>query len=310
MGYTCIGGHRNWSLYLILVIMNGLRSRYFCLLTCLGISACAPPTKVAVEERDVVTVRQESERMGGQLIRFAQPGDTLHSIAFATGLDVNRVAAWNGIEDTSKLFVGQRIRLTKPIGFQYSKPKPEPRPEPKRAPHQPQNSSPELPESSNRKPEDVAQNNPSNSAPGTQPPHSSSGNAQETPPQMRPAGEIRWRWPTKGEVLTRFALNKGQQGIDIGAVRGQSVMASDRGEVVYVGNSLKGYGNLIIVKHTEEFLSAYAHNENIFVNEGQSVQAQQKIATVGTNNKRENALHFQIRRNGRPVNPLLYLPKI
>jgi len=237
--------------------------------------------------------------MGGQLIRFAQPDDTLHSIAFATGLDVNRVAAWNGIEDTSKLFVGQRIRLTKPLGFQYSKPKPVP----KRAPQQPQNSSPELPESSIDKLEEVAQSDQSK-------PVGPTANPQVTLPPIRPAGEIRWRWPTKGEVLAKFALNKGQQGIDIGAVRGQSVMASDQGEVVYVGNSLKGYGNLIIVKHTEEFLSAYAHNENIFVNEGQAVKAQQKIATVGTNNRRESALHFQIRRNGKPVNPLLYLPKI
>jgi len=257
------------------------------------LGACAPPPKVAVEERDVITVRQETERMGGQLIRIAQPGDTLHSIAFASGLDVNKVATWNGIDDTSKLNVGQRVRLTEPIGFKYRKPQAGPNPKTKveRKP-KPQ---PELAGTGA-----VTPSEPTTSSPTPRP-----NNVPKPIPKS-----LGWHWPTQGKVVRQFSLVQGRQGIDIQAVRGQTVMASDNGEVVYVGNSLKGYGNLIIVKHTEQYLSAYAYNENIFVREGQRVKARQKIGSVGVNNRRKNALHFQIRKNGKPVNPLLYLPKI
>jgi len=270
------------------------RQRHSCLLACLIISACAAPPKVAVEERDVVTVRQETERMGGQLIRIVQPGDTLHSIAFSSGLDANKVAAWNGMQDTSRIFVGQRVRLTKPIGFEYPKAKTVMTPS-------------VLIE---RSPEVVEQLQ--------VPAKEAIGNAQRTPaqpPDNLPSSsvstaELAWRWPTIGQVVGQFALSVGRQGIDIRAERGLDVRAAERGEVVYVGNSLKGYGNLIIVKHTEEFLSAYAHNESVFVSEGQAIDAQQKIGSVGVNNQRQSALHFQIRKNGTPVDPLLFLPKV
>ena len=84
-------------------------------------------------------------------------------------------------------------------------------------------------------------------------------------------------------------------------------MASAPGEVVYAGDSLKGYGNLIIIKHSEDYLSAYAHNKKILVSEGQKIKSKQVIGAVGLNNRQENALHFQIRKQGKPVNPLTYL---
>ncbi|MCL4167013.1 UNVERIFIED_CONTAM: hypothetical protein GTU68_017990, partial [Idotea baltica] len=96
---------------------------------------------------------------------------------------------------------------------------------------------------------------------------------------------------------------------DIEAAVGSVVAASNSGEVVYVGNSLKGYGNLVIVKHDDTYLSAYAHNSEIFVREGERVNARQRIASAGTNRYNETALHFQIRKNGQPVNPLLFLSK-
>jgi lipoprotein NlpD len=108
-------------------------------------------------------------------------------------------------------------------------------------------------------------------------------------------------------VIRRFSPSSTQQGIDILGTQGQAVTASAPGEVVYVGNSLKGYGNLVIIKHNDNFLSAYAHNQKIIVSEGQKISARQVIGSVGVNNRRESALHFQIRRKGKPVNPLSYL---
>lgn len=231
--------------------------------------------------------------MGGQFIRIAQPGDTLHAIAFVTGLDVNKVAAWNGIQDTSKIYVGQRVRLTEPIGFTYSKPKPKPR----------------LEVAGKPKPQPPTIRTQSN--PPVKPTQNPSVSQTTQPQTTQPQGTkvVRWRWPTQGKVVGQFSPSQGRQGIDIQATRGQSVTASDNGEVVYVGNSLKGYGNLIIVKHTEQYLSAYAHNQSVFVREGQRVSAQQKIGSIGFNNRRQNALHFQIRKNGKPVDPLAYLPR-
>jgi len=121
---------------------------------------------------------------------------------------------------------------------------------------------------------------------------------------------LNWHWPTKGHLIAGFSIAKGKQGIDIQAPNGEPVLASASGEVVYVGNSLKGYGNLVIIKHNQSYLSAYAHNSSILVSEGQRIASRQKIGTVGLNKQRVNALHFQIRKNGKPVNPINYLPKI
>ena len=262
--------------------------------------ACRPPPKVAVEERSVRTVRQETEALGGQLIRFVQPGDTLYSISFALGLDVNKLAAWNGIADTSKLRVGQRIRLTEPIGFTYPVAK-----KPTKVASAKHNTS--RASTPTNKPAD---NSPAPAAkPRSAPAKSSSAKPVSTTASTPTTGTFSWQWPTQGTVIESFNAAKGQQGIDIGTNAGQAVVAAQAGEVVYVGNSLKGYGNLIIVKHSETYLSAYAHNKHIYVQEGQHIRQQQKIASVGRNNKRQNALHFQIRKHGKPVDPLRFLPK-
>jgi len=263
------------------------------------LSACSAPPKVPVEERSVLTVRQQSEKIGGQLIRIVQPGDTMHSIAFIAGLDVNRVAAWNGIGDTSKLEVGQRIRLTKPIGFVMPalvKTKPV---KPERVKTNPINTAPTK-TSSNSQNESIA----------GKPSESPEIAKVRTASQSIKSGQTSWVWPSPGKVIRRFAIAAGQQGIDIQSTKGRAVVASSAGEVVYVGNSLKGYGNLVIVKHSDEFLSAYAHNQKVIVKEGQLVASKQRIGSVGINNRREAALHFQIRKNGRPVNPLTYLPNM
>lgn len=259
-----------------------------CRLLVLGITiscftACAPPPRVAVVERSVVTVQSETEKIGGSIIRIVQPGDTLHSIAFGLGLNVNELASWNDMADTSKLIAGKQLRLTKPPGFKY-KPvaksnapaKVKAVPAARKPAARPSN----VPAKISKKPNTVV---PSNAKP-------------------------KWVWPTQGKVIGRYAISQGRQGIDILAKPGQSVVAASAGEVVYVGNGLKGYGNLIIIKHNEQYLSAYAHNHKIFVKEGQVLRKQQSIASVGRNREGKTALHFQIRKDGKPINPLAFLP--
>ena len=116
-----------------------------------------------------------------------------------------------------------------------------------------------------------------------------------------------WQWPTKGKVVKRYEINKGNKGIDIAANIGTPVMATAGGKVVYSGSGLRGYGNLIIIKHTSEFLSAYAHNSELLVKEGQWVKPGQKIARVGHSESQINKLHIEIRKSGKPVDPLVYL---
>lgn len=123
-----------------------------------------------------------------------------------------------------------------------------------------------------------------------------------------------WRWPTSGRVLNRFGQNSGGQlaskGIDIEGELGQAVYSTRAGKVVYSGNGIRGYGNLLIVKHSAEYLSAYAYNSRLLVKEGQQVKEGQKIAEIGNSGvARKAKLHFEIRKAGKPVNPLSFLPK-
>jgi len=119
-----------------------------------------------------------------------------------------------------------------------------------------------------------------------------------------------WRWPTDGEIIGRYvAGDQTQQGIDIGGRSGQAVIAAADGVVVYSGAGLVGYGELVIVKHSDEWLSAYAHNRRRLVAEGTKVKAGEAIAEMGRTGAVSDMLHFEIRRNGKPVDPLLYLPK-
>jgi lipoprotein NlpD len=226
------------------------------------------------------------EDRGGVHIRIVQPGDTLYAIAFENQLDAQQLAAWNGIKDTSKLQIGKRLRLTKPN--EYVAPNVARRAKAKAAKRV---ATSENPKTSTK----------SKTAP-------SSRNKTNVPTNIAKNLQKRqWLWPTKGRVIKPYSAQSGQQGIDIQGRLGQPVLATDGGEVVYVGNGLKGYGNLVIIKHDEEFLSAYAHNQETFVQEGQTVEADQRIASLGRNNAGVVALHFQIRLHGEPVNPLSYL---
>lgn len=118
---------------------------------------------------------------------------------------------------------------------------------------------------------------------------------------------VNWRWPYNGKIIEGYSRNN--KGIDISGNRGDSVRSAAKGKIVYAGNALRGYGNLIIINHDDDYLSAYAHNDAILVAEGQTVESGQVIARMGSTDAKSVRLHFEIRHNGESVNPLSYLPK-
>jgi lipoprotein NlpD len=121
--------------------------------------------------------------------------------------------------------------------------------------------------------------------------------------------DINWQWPVQGKLITTFKSNKtGRKGIDIAGKEGKDIRAAAPGKVVYSGNGLISYGNLVIIKHNRTYLSAYAHNRKLLVKEGDSIKAGQKIAELGKTGADSPRLHFEIRKNGKPVNPLKFLP--
>ncbi len=119
-----------------------------------------------------------------------------------------------------------------------------------------------------------------------------------------------WHWPTEGKIISTYSVSgAGRKGIDIAGISGQGIVSAASGEVVYSGNGLPRYGRLLIIKHNNVYLSAYAHNKTLLVKEGEQVKAGQKIATLGRTGTQQDKLHFEIRRNGKPVDPLKLLPK-
>ena len=139
---------------------------------------------------------------------------------------------------------------------------------------------------------------------------STSKKASSAKPAIKNNVLVKWRWPSKGKVIAFFSTaGKVNKGIDIEGKLGESVKAAAAGKVVYAGTGLLGYGKLIIIKHNEQYLSAYAHNRVLLVKEGDTVKAGKKIGEMGISGAKQTKLHFEIRRNGKPVNPLKYLPR-
>jgi lipoprotein NlpD len=135
--------------------------------------------------------------------------------------------------------------------------------------------------------------------------------APATPSTSTTAGnadQLDWSWPAKGRIVTSFSETANLKGIDIAGTAGEPVRASAAGRVVYAGNGLRGYGKLIIIKHNNTYLSAYAHNRDLLVKEGQQVTRGQKIAEMGSTDADQVKLHFEIRRHGKPMDPTKFLP--
>lgn len=252
--------------------------------------------------------------------RIVVAGDTLYSIAWESGRDYRELARWNGIRPPYVVQVGQRIRLfpapgagaseivvargdtlyslADEAGVSYQElarwnniappyvirpgqrlrtAPPQPQAEPARA-------------GKEREPKARARRR------------------EPTPPSSA-AAPGQWQWPADGALIARFQANGVNKGLDIAGGRGQAIRAAAPGQVVYTGGGLRGYGQLIILKHDRDFLSAYAHCERIYVTEGDVIKRGQKIAAMGNSGTDRTKLHFEIRYRGSPVDPLKYLPK-
>jgi lipoprotein NlpD len=211
-----------------------------------------------------------------------QRGDTLYGIAFRNGLDFRDMAAWNGIGPPYTIYPGQRLRLYPGSGARGSTTV-------AATPARPPATRP----SSGRTP-------PSPTRPPARP-------ATPAPPPA--SSGIAWKWPAEGTLVARFESGEPtRQGIDIAGNPGDPVRAAADGVVVYSGSGLVGYGELVIVKHNDAWLSAYGHNRARKVNEGQLVKAGEQIAEMGRSGASRDMLHFEVRHNGKPVDPLRYLP--
>lgn len=238
-------------------------------------------------------------------LHTVQRGDTLYAIAFANGLDHREIAIWNQLESADRILVGQVLRLTPPPGAVEILPLDE-----ETAP----SARPLVEEQVLREPQAVLlPYSEANWAQATAPRPPAVAVAPPPVPAPLPvppanAGAVAWMWPAEGTVLGRFGA-AGGKGIDIAGERNTPVIAIAPGTVVYSGSGLRGYGRLLIVKHADEYLSAYAHNESILVKEGDTVAAGQKIALMGDSDADRVKLHFEIRRYGKPLDPLNYLPE-
>lgn len=245
-----------------------------------------------------------------------QRGDTLYGIAFRHGLDYREVAGWNRIPAPYTIYPGQRLSLrgksdarpTTTAGAVTGMPAPA-RP----TPSGPAVSTPLPPVTA---PATTPATGPATvattpAATSTAPATTPATTTAPTPTPVAPSAvsAAGWRWPAKGQLIGRFAANDPKrQGIDIAGSAGQPVFAAADGVVVYSGAGLVGYGELIIVKHSDEWLSAYAHNRRRLVTEGTAVKGGQQIAELGRSGTSRDMLHFEVRRNGKPVDPLQVLP--
>ena len=246
-------------------------------------------------------------------LHAVQRGDTLYAIAFANGLDYRELAIWNELESADRILVGQVLRLTPPSGGVEIRPlddDPAPRARPLAEPPVLREPQAVLLPYSEASWAQVSSARPALAVVPMPAPAPASPVPAATP-AAEPAANLAadsWLWPVDGTLIGRFGA-AGGKGIDIAGQRNAPVKAVAPGKVVYSGSGLRGYGRLLIVKHAGEYLSAYAHNETILVKEGETVTAGQRIALMGDSDADRVKLHFEIRRYGKPLDPLNYLPE-
>ena len=203
---------------------------------------------------------------------YVKQGDTLYSIGFRSGHGYKRLSYWNKIPPPYNLKIGRKIKLFKPKQKLIAKNR-----------NQTKNTTSKKVRSSSQKTSTKSNNN-------------------------KKVLKLYWQWPIKGKILKTFSQT-GSKGIDIYGKLGHKVRSAASGKVVYSGSGLKGYGNLLIIKHNYLYLSAYANNRRLLVKEGQIVKKGQVIAEVGRVGGKQTSLHFEIRKDGNPVNPVKYLPR-
>jgi lipoprotein NlpD len=287
--------------------MSGFLSRggiWLACLAALALVACGSNSlnRVPVEDRGavvpaapvvaaVVKPPPGFENAGKPGYYTVKPSDTLIRIGLENGQSHKDIARWNALENPNRIEVGQVLRVVPPSGDSVAVAKPVT--------------------------SGVVTATPIAAAPLPAKPASAPASAP-APVAIVPAKaaaaassgadeELGWIWPGKGAVIGEFDETK-NKGVDIAGSAGDSVLAAADGKVVYAGAGLRGYGNLIILKHNNTYLSAYAHNQSLLVKEDQSVKKGQKIAEMGNSDADRVKLHFEVRRQGKPVDPLKYLP--
>lgn len=247
------------------------RSCIICCLLSIGLTGCA--TKVTVAP---VTGYRSGLRSKGVVHYKVRPGDTLFSIAKRTGCDMQKVARENRIPVPYKIRPGQVLQIGGGSEPRFAK-------------------RPALRKKSTDKATVVVV--------------SPKKERILPPPGVGARKIIDWRWPTDGKLVGQFSpMRGGNKGVDFAGNRGQPIYSTASGRVVYAGDALRGYGKLVIIKHGNDYLSAYAHNDQILVCERQGVAAGQRIATMGSTGASTVSLHFEIRYKGKSVNPLCYMP--
>jgi lipoprotein NlpD len=272
----------------------------------LALGACGGKASVRPADAPAKPVIQDQSkplREPESPYRVVVPGDTLYSIAWESGRDHRELAIWNKIAPPYTIKPGQQIRVLPPekeAAAAETKPATPNKPATKTATAKPP------------APKPVAKPGTPPTTPVTAKPapaktETKTATAKSSVPLTPPkSGE--WAWPADGSILNQYS-DSSSKGLDIGGSKGAPVRAAATGRVVYQGSGLRGYGQLIIIKHSDEFLSAYAHNDRIHVKEGDVVKRGQKIADMGSTGTDRVKLHFEIRRQGTPIDPLKYLPK-
>lgn len=253
-------------------------------------SGAARPAPVAMDP-NTQAVKQPPgfENAGKPGYYTVKPGDTLIRIGLETGQNWRDVARWNNLDNPNLIEVGQVLRVAPPTATVASA--------------VPDSGAVARPVTSGTTNGTGTAAAPAQAASAPRPSASSAAAA------TAPAGEdeLAWIWPTGGSLLAGFDEAK-NKGLDIGGKAGDPIVAAADGRVVYAGAGLRGYGNLIILKHNNTYLTAYAHNQMLLVKEDQSVRKGQKIAEMGNSDTDRVKLHFEIRRQGKPVDPAKYLP--
>ncbi len=255
-----------------------------------------PPTKIDVESRAATADKPllpAVDVTGKSVFYTVKPKDTLIAIGLETGQSPRDIARWNNLDNPNRIEIGQVLRIAPPGSEAESV-----------AVAKPVASGAVVASpiaAGQTRP--VTPGVPQVVASGTEPASAPVTGTTAAPPD----DEMGWIWPARGPVLAGFDEAK-NKGLDIGGAAGDAVLASADGKVVYAGAGLRGYGNLIILKHNNVYLTAYAHNQALLVKEDQAVKRGQKIAEMGNSDADRVKLHFEVRRQGKPVDPGKYMP--
>jgi lipoprotein NlpD len=249
-------------------------------------SSVSKPSTVQDPRTQAVKQPPGFENAGKAGYYTVKPGDTLTRIGLETGQGPKDLARWNAIDNPNLIEVGQVLRVVPPAADTVAVAKP-------------------VATSSTTTTALPAAGAASSAA--SAPAKAASAPAVTAPVAVSGEDELAWIWPGNGPVVAGFDEVK-NKGLDIGGNAGDPVLAAGEGKVVYAGAGLRGYGNLIILKHNNTYLTAYAHNQTLLVKEDQTVKKGQKIAEMGNSDADRVKLHFEVRRQGKPVDPVKYLP--